>query len=247
MDAILTFHSIDASGSVLSYAPDELERLLEGLLEGGVRVVSLAELLGEAAADARRVALTFDDGFRTIHEAALPVLARLGLPSTLYVVSDYVGRDNCWPTQPADAPRFELLSWGELAELVAAGVEIGCHTATHPHLERMGTAADEAWKRELEDSRAALEDRLGVAVRHFAYPYGSFDDAAVARVEPLYDTAVTADMGYLERGAARYRLPRLDSYYLRHPERHQPLFGARTRLYLGLRAGLRRLRSRLVG
>ncbi len=243
MDAILTFHSIDASGSVLSYAPEDFRRLVEGLLDDGVRVVTLADLLQPDPAG-RRVALTFDDGFTSVRREALPVLEELKLPALLYAVSGWLGKQNRWPTQPADAPDFELMSLAELRELRDGGFEIGCHTANHPRLDRL-EAAD--WDAEVEESRAFLEDGLGAPVRHFAYPYGAYDEEAVRRVGELFDTAVTTRLAFLGAAEDPLRLPRLDTYYLRRPGLHRPLFGGRTRWYLGVRAGLRRLRERLVG
>ena len=239
MDAIFTFHSIDGRGSVLSYPPDDLRRLVEGLLVDGVRLVPLAEIL-RAPPDAHpRAALTFDDGFRSVHAQALPILDDLGTPATVYVVSDRVGRDNRWPGQ-GKVPSLPLLSWSELAELRDAGFAIGSHTANHVRLDRL---PEPEWKRELEDSRAALADGLGTDVRHFAYPYGVYDRRVLRRVGELYDTAVTTDMRFLPEVREPHRLPRIDVYYLRDPARRRPVFGARTRRYLAVRAFLRELRG----
>jgi len=243
LDAIFTFHSIDVGGSVLSYAPDDLRRLAEGLLAEGVRLVPLDEILHPAPDGPPRAALTFDDGFRSVHSRALPVLAELGAPATVYVVSGWVGRDNRWPGQ-GKVPRFELMSWSELAELRDAGFAIGCHTANHVRLDRL---AEAEWRCELEDSRAALADELGTEVRHFAYPCGIYDGRALQRVSELYDTAVTTEMRFLPEPREAHRLPRIDVYYLRDPARRLPVFGARTRRYLAARAFLRNLRALFTG
>ena len=247
MDAILAFHSIDESGSVLSYRRDELARLIDGLHEEGVAIVPLSELLEPAAAAPPRAALTFDDGMRSVRTDALPILAAAKLPFTVFVVSSFVGRDNRWPTQPAGIARFELMDWKELEELRAAGAELGGHTANHADLRGLD---DTELARELDDSRRALEDRLRSPVRHFAYPYGRFDERALARVRAGYASAVTTKLAFLpERAAARdrHRLPRLDTWYLREPARRPPLFGARSRARLALRALLRGAKGAVYG
>ncbi len=246
MDAILAFHSIDDSGSVLSYRQDELARLIGGLRAEGVRFARLGELLAPADDSLPRVAITFDDGMRSVRKAALPVLWKSRVPFTVFVVSQWVGRDNRWPTQPAGIPRFELMDWSELEELCAAGGEIGDHTANHVHLR--GLALEEL-ERELDDSRRALEDRLNVEVRHLAFPYGSHDAGAVAHVREGYDAAVTTRLAFLPEPAARdlHLLPRLDAYYLRDPSRCLPLFGTRSRARLALRALLRRVKGAVYG
>lgn len=243
MDLILTFHSIDRSGSVLSYSPEAFRRLVEGLLEEGVEFSTMDDLLAPAEAGRDRVLLTFDDGFTSVHRDALPVLAELGVPALMYVVTDWVGRDNRWPTQDPNALTMELMSWGELRELMQGGFEIGSHTANHVKLDRVDASERES---ELAGSRQRLADELGVEARHFAYPYGLHGPEDPGRVAAHYASAVTTDMRALSATDDPHRLPRIDAYYLRDPERHLPLFGARTRRYLRLRAALRAVRERLV-
>lgn len=240
MDAILTFHSIDSRGSVLSYAPAALRRLLEGLLEDGVDIVSLEELVADEKGSHDRVVLTFDDGIRSVARDALPLLARYRLPATLYVVSSWVGRSNRWPSQIAGAPTFELMSWDELKQWRDAGLAIGCHTASHPHLPEL---PESEWEHELDGSRTMLESELKIDAEHFAYPYGDDSPAVAERVGRVFKTAVTTDMRFVTGSDQRHQLPRIDAYYLRAPERVRPLFGRRTRFYLQLRASLRGLRQ----
>ena len=95
MRAILTYHSIDASASPISVSKEVFASHVEWLATGRVRVTTVDELLRlPDSADA--VALTFDDGFENFGEIAAPALARHALPSTLFIVSDYVGRTNAW-------------------------------------------------------------------------------------------------------------------------------------------------------
>lgn len=124
------------------------------------------------------VALTFDDGFRSIAEHAWPVLTRYGLPATLFVVAGTLshGQPVDWVDDP---PPFELhtLDENRLLEMHEAGVEIGSHTLHHPDLT---TLPESACVRDLATSREVLEDLLGAPVQTLAYPRG-LHDAAVRR------------------------------------------------------------------
>jgi peptidoglycan/xylan/chitin deacetylase (PgdA/CDA1 family) len=242
MDAIFTFHSIDSSGSVLSYSPDDLRRLIAGLGEEGVSIVSLAELLQQDSRGQDRAALTFDDGFDSVHRNALSILADSQTPATVYVVAEWVGKQSRWPTMPRGAPCFDLMSWSALADLSSTNVEIGCHTANHPPLARL---SEEEWDLELRASRSRIEHELQVAVRHFAYPYGIHGKIAVDQVRALYESAVTTNLGFLAPTSDRHRLPRIETYYLQDAERHRPFYGIRTRCHLKLRGILRHLKSRV--
>lgn len=239
MDAILTFHAIDDGDSVLSFPPADLEALLGRLLADGVAIVPLEALIVPPRAAGHRVALTFDDGLLSVHDKALPILQRLRLPAVVYVVSDWVGRTNRWPSQPATAPEMPLMDWVQIRALVDAGVQLGAHGATHAPLTGLGRAERNA---ELRRCREVLEETLHVPIPHFAYPYGAHDPDTAADVGRHFRTAVTTRMRYLRGHEDPLHLPRLDAYYLRGRRARASLFARPTRLYLGLRAGLRRVR-----
>ncbi len=105
--------------------------------------------------------------------------------------------------------------------------------------------ADGQRQTELADCRALLEEKLGTPVKHFAYPYGSYDRTSVTAVQQVYDSAVTTDMGFVGSGAAPHLLPRIDMYYLKSPAARSPLFGSATRRYLYFRKVIRKLRHML--
>ena len=111
MRAILTYHSIDESGSPISISEDVFRSQITWLAKGHVKVVPL-ETLMRMPASANAVALTFDDGFVNFGDVAAPLLADHGLPSTLFVVTDAAGRTNRWSGRPgrtiiyADRCRF---------------------------------------------------------------------------------------------------------------------------------------------
>jgi peptidoglycan/xylan/chitin deacetylase (PgdA/CDA1 family) len=94
--------------------------------------------------------------------------------------------------------RRECMDWGELSSLARElQVTIGAHTVNHVMLARVD--ADQA-RAEIRDSARLIEQRLGIAPRHFAYPVG---DAAAcgpreyATADAEYLTAVTTRPGVL--------------------------------------------------
>jgi len=109
------------------------------------------------------VTTSWDDGHPLDLRVAC-VLARHGLRGTFYV--------------PLRAVSGRLLSTAELNELRAMRMEIGSHTVSHPDLTAL---APGELDRELRNSRAALEDRLGAAVTSFCYPGGRFNSFVASR------------------------------------------------------------------
>jgi peptidoglycan/xylan/chitin deacetylase (PgdA/CDA1 family) len=206
--AILTYHSLDDSGSVISTPPRIFRDQMEHLRRSGVEVVRLEEVALRPGA----VAIAFDDAFRSFHTSALPVLRDLRIPATLFVVSGYCGRKNDWPSQAAGVQLADLMNWTELCDAVSQGMDLGAHTVTHPHLPRIDPAEAES---ELRQSRMEIEHRTGARVTAFAYPYGEWNPALRAAAACHFKVACTTELRFVEDGADPLLLPRLDTYYLR--------------------------------
>jgi len=187
----LCYHAVSPSWPEhVSVAPADLERHVRWLLRLGYRPTTFAD--AAATPGGRTLAVTFDDGYRSVHRHALPLLRRLGVPATMYVCPDLVGQPLAlagphWFGGPHEA-ELEAMDWDEIAELADAGWEIGSHTCSQPMLTQLG---DAELATELRDSRTAIEDRLGQPCRTLAYPYGDVD----ARV-----AAAARDAGYAAAG-----------------------------------------------
>lgn len=244
---VLTYHSVDASGSVLSVAPANFREHMRSLARNGFTGIRLDHLIeafeGRLALPPRPVVLTFDDAYVNFAEHALPALREQRFSATLFVVAGLVGQANTWPGQGASIPRMPLLDWPALRDVAAAGVEIGSHAFTHCRLDH---ARPDELVHEIADSRRTLEDGAGAPVTTFAYPFGAHHPASVAIVRATYRGACSTRMATARAVHDRHLLPRIDAYYLRDTRRFArfgtPLGGA----YLAARAFGRAARSILV-
>ncbi len=81
----------------------------------------------------RPVVLTFDDGYADFVEKAVPLMVEHGFPATVFVTTGWL--DDAGPHAAGSAPD-RMMSWAQLAELPAAGVEIGAHSHGHPDSTR---------------------------------------------------------------------------------------------------------------
>jgi peptidoglycan/xylan/chitin deacetylase (PgdA/CDA1 family) len=129
------------------------------------------------------VAVTFDDGYRSVAENAWPVMRERKIPVTLFVVAGCVaGGAPTWISPEASARDGEerLLGLEELRGLMRDGVVIGSHSLTHPPLAEVPA---EAAQKELTESRRLLERELGREVRLFAFPFGSYDERTIHLAE----------------------------------------------------------------
>lgn len=194
---VLCYHAVSERWPAdLSVTPEALERQISSLLRRGYRGVTFAEAVEPGPG--RKVAVTFDDAYRSVQSEALPILERLGVPGTLFVPTAYVGDEGpmAWPGIDrwlGGEHEHELLGLGVdgLADLRAHGWEIGAHTHTHP---RLTTLAGAALAEELERPRALLEEWLGEPCRTLAYPYGDVSPAVAEATRAAgYAAAATLD------------------------------------------------------
>jgi peptidoglycan/xylan/chitin deacetylase (PgdA/CDA1 family) len=125
----------------------------------------------------RELAITFDDGYRDNFENAAPILERLSLPATFFVVTQWIGTDVVPWWDRTDGVAHPWMTWEQVRALRTRGFDIGSHTRTHVDLGRAD--AVDAYE-EIAGGRRELEDKLGEPVDLFAYPYGRQDNLADA-------------------------------------------------------------------
>jgi len=205
---ILMYHRIDALKPSLpaitrslTVAPADFARQMAWLRAHGYHAITQARLFGALEQGrnlpAKPVLITFDDGYRDVLKNAAPVLKRLGLPATAYVITSRISNGD-----------VSFLSWAQLHALEQSGVEIGSHTVHHAELPSL---SDPMALQELIQSRRALEQHLHHPVQWFAYPAGKFN----ARSEELvrqagYVLAVTTQPGSAQSARAPFALHRYE-------------------------------------
>lgn len=200
---VLAYHLVDrrCDVGIAWMTPRRFEKQIAWLAEAGYRSLSLSEYLQyRPALNEKRVVITFDDGYRSLHQYALPILARYRFRATVFAIAGYVGRPNLWDVK-FFLPRFQHLDWSELRELLAAGWEIGSHSLKHDYLPAL---AEDELRRDLSDSRKILEDNLQLPVRHLSLPFGR-GNPRVYRVAQEVGYASVATLG----DAAREALPNM--------------------------------------
>jgi peptidoglycan/xylan/chitin deacetylase (PgdA/CDA1 family) len=238
------YHSVDTSGAVVAVAPNVFDQHLARLRAGGYTVLPLREALDwlDRGGTDRVAAMTFDDGYASVHVEALPRLEACGWRATVYAVSDYVGRTNDWPGQPSFVPRAPLMDWDALRALAQRGWEIGGHTRTHPDLRGLD---DATLVDQLDGSKSELEQRLGVPVTTLAYPYGYHDGRARKAARRSYRAACSTRLRFVSENSDRWQLERLEMWYFAGRRSQALLASALMGPYVRLRALGRDLRGRV--
>jgi peptidoglycan/xylan/chitin deacetylase (PgdA/CDA1 family) len=188
---ILTYHNLaeQAKGRLVLAAASFREQM-RYLKTNGYRVVSLADFVEFTRLNRqlpqRAVVLTFDDGYRAFKDHAYPVLKELGFTATLFIYTDWVG-----------AGRGSL-SWADLRELAASGIDIQAHSKTHADLRRAQGETEAQYARrmqaELEQPQELFNRNLGRRTQVLAYPYGRWEEGLLPKVK---------DYGYIAAFSVR--------------------------------------------
>jgi len=199
MKPIFLFHQVahvpvDADPLGLVTSPEKFMREMADLYHAGFKCLSLDEWVAgrgkETLFPQKRFVITFDDGYRDIYTTVWPILAQYGFFATVFLVGNYISDNKSKQVYASEVP---FLSWNEVGELAQAGFTFGSHTLTHPRLTALN---DEQAQWEITGSKALIEEKTGLSVNLFSYPYGN-SDARIQRMvaENGYIAACGVDRG----------------------------------------------------
>ena len=165
---ILMYHKLSTEHrDRFTVSGDQFEWQLQYLQRQGYRSMRFGELLNsdDWRVDERAVMITFDDGYTSVADIAVPLLQRYGLSATCFIPVGCIGRDNAW-----DGGGTALMDENALRQLPCATMEIGLHSWKH---DNFLSCTSEQIRLDALACRRQL-DALGIDhVPVFAYPYGS--------------------------------------------------------------------------
>jgi peptidoglycan/xylan/chitin deacetylase (PgdA/CDA1 family) len=204
---ILMYHRIDyvdastpAITRRLTVSPEDFARQLRWLKRNNYRTITQKELW-DALMCGRRlgrkpVLITLDDGYRDVYTKASPIIERLGMRATAYVITGRISRSS------------SFLKWEQLPKLERRGVEVASHTISHT--AGLTSLSDRDALRQLVASRRILERKLDHRVPWFAYPFGDYDARIVRLARKAgYLLATTTVWGARQSASQPLELTRL--------------------------------------
>jgi len=181
--SILCYHGIDGEKLLTSVAPKDFENHICYLQSKNYSFITLLEILsyikGEITLPKKAVALTFDDGYRSVYENALPILLKYKIPATVFVVEN--------PDTKRLGNNAPTLFESEISVMKKTGlITFGNHSKTHQMLDTLSG----------EDLRA----EIGTGTS-FAYPGGHYSLGAIKAVQEAgYEVAFSIRPGIVRKG-----------------------------------------------
>ena len=150
---ILAYHQVSAADEIYSVTAAQFEEQMNYLHENGYTSIHLQQLNdsfeGKFILPDKPIVITFDDGYEDNLLAALPIMEKYDMQSTIFIATSLVGTP-------------DYLSWQQIADIQARNTEIGSHTMTHVGL---ASVSAEQQRFEIRGSKAALEQHLGMLCR----------------------------------------------------------------------------------
>jgi peptidoglycan/xylan/chitin deacetylase (PgdA/CDA1 family) len=204
---VLLYHAVGSGPRATSIA--QFQKQIQWLTRVA-SVVPIDALLNGVTGAGLVVAITFDDGYSSVHDGALPVLAPMGLLATVYLNTSCIGVTSQRPAQPelGHQPGETFMRWSEAKALVQAGWTVGSHGVDHLDLTR--SPADVCSK-QLVQSRGEIIRRLDVDCVHFSYPWGRSTRQLRALVRQCgYRCAAGGRHGPLRPGFDLMAFPRIN-------------------------------------
>ncbi len=176
---ILTYHKVDTKFEfgITRVTPSQFEKQVKFLYENGYKTLTVSEARSLNLTDGKFICITFDDGYKSVYDFALPILKKYGFKATVFVISGFVGKLNLWDF--GFGIKFQHLDWDELKILLDNGWEVGSHSVNHTALTLLD---EEKVRYELEISKSEIEKKLNTKVTSFAPPFSRYDEKIVKLV-----------------------------------------------------------------
>jgi len=206
---ILVYHRFDAVASgPMTVRTTVFDSQLAWLEQHHYRVLPLHTaidaLRNRAKTSQPTVAITVDDGHRSVYTEMFPLIVKHRVPVTLFI----------YPSAISNA--LYALTWQQIRKMQESGlVEVQSHTYWHPNFRkevaRLGTAQYDAFvKVQLERSMQTLESRLGIKVTALAWPFGIYDSQLeTAARQAGYQAALAYGGGPARAGCDEFAIPRI--------------------------------------
>jgi peptidoglycan/xylan/chitin deacetylase (PgdA/CDA1 family) len=190
----------DAIRVDLSVRPEQFASHLQTLREVGYHNITLRELFDHLTRGIplpeNPIIITVDDGYLDAYTGAFPVLQEQGFSAAFFVITDF-----------ANEQRPEYMSWDQLKEMAAAGMEIGCHSRNHPDLR--GKSLDYLVWQAL-GCKESFELELGFHPRFISYPSGWYDQRTIDVFHSAhYWGGLTNHQGTLQSSSQPFELKRI--------------------------------------
>lgn len=165
--SVIYYHDIVEKNKGFSYQKtevDKFEEQMKYLSDNGYHTILFEDM--EKPLPEKAVLLTFDDGFRSVYERAVPIMKKYGIKGNIFL-----------PTKYVDENDFHYMSWEQLREVCESGdFSVAAHTYSHVDIRNL---SENEFSAETQIPNKRIEEQLGIATKAFCMPYGKYDKKSI--------------------------------------------------------------------
>ncbi len=165
--------------------PDIFSSEMAYLRDNDYHVISMDDLMeslhGMRSIATNSVIITFDDGYKSQHDNALPILERYNMTAIFFIYTKAIST-------------YKIsMTWDDVNDLVAHDMTIGGHSYSHPKLNKISD--QDELEMEIKNSKDTIEKHIGIPIYYFAYPYGLYNRRVIQEVKDAGYVAALVDNG----------------------------------------------------
>ena len=202
---ILIYHSISNDKSSLSLCINEFEKHIIYLKDRNFKTINFDQI---NSVKKKQIIITFDDGYKDLISCVLPILKKHNFNATCFIVSSLLGKENLWDVGKKNFVQKDLMNLNDTREWVDNGMFIGSHS--HNHIDLTSLNNDKITD-ELTYSKKILEDKIGIKIKNFSYPYGKVNNLVYQKTKEIFEKATTTNRGRFDINNHDFHLiPRID-------------------------------------
>jgi len=165
---ILMYHHVTTGiGEGLTITVDKLDEQFDFIAQKGYKTYHFNELIDcDILPSKKNIIITFDDGYVSQMELAIPLLEKYNLKATFFVPLNYLGRTDEWNTSS-----LQIMTAKELNSLDPSRVELAFHSFYHNKYNELSeNSIDEDFKLCFD---SVSENNMNFSLT-LAYPYGKY-------------------------------------------------------------------------
>jgi peptidoglycan/xylan/chitin deacetylase (PgdA/CDA1 family) len=217
--SVLAYHSISNNKSIVDIDLKTFQKQID-FLKKNFQFVNIDEVFeyveGKREFVHPVVAITFDDGYKTVFENAFPILEKNNIPASIFVLSDpkHADRNSLENNNP-------FMTVAQIKKLHSKGWAVGCHSATHPEFADPNLD----FKREIFNAKKTLESSLAVKMNFYVYPKGVYSEKIIDQVKKAkFKGAFSFQAGDVSKSSNHFAIPRIPVDWTHSQEQFEAFF-----------------------
>ncbi len=206
---VIFYHSIDNSGDIHSVTSRSFEKQMQMLYDKNYKTINLSQLRGFLELKkipAKRILITFDDGYKNNLKVAKPILDKYGFRATVFVSTKFIGK-----IINRKNKTYKILDKADIKKLEDQGWDIANHFHSHRILTKL---TNQEIRQEIKKSKKILKDLLKKQknISSFVCPKNKVSKNIINILIKNNANLIFFGHGLVNKKTSNYKVPRIEIF-----------------------------------